>query len=155
MSRMAPVTIKETRNLNLPLETVLEALVHFDSKMFGPLSRGEVLQAELKTGGKLGAGVDVALRMPGSDIIEWRRYSLDMIALAIISFCRARRIPLPFAGAKSLAITRDGVSFHIENTVSLGRQPAPQADLSGRPLRYAKGYEPQAIVPLPWHEVSV
>ena len=40
---MSAVTISETRNLVLPLDTVLEALVHFDRNGTGVLMRGEVL----------------------------------------------------------------------------------------------------------------
>ena len=43
---MAALTIKESRKLVLPLDTVLEALLHFDGKSHGPLSRGD----ELATG---------------------------------------------------------------------------------------------------------
>src|SRR3982751_3063524 len=46
LAPMSAVTIKESRRLMLPLETVLEALVHFDRRSNGPLSRGDVLQAD-------------------------------------------------------------------------------------------------------------
>ena len=46
-SGVAALTIKESRKLVLPLNTVLEALLHFDGKSHGPLSRGDVLQADL------------------------------------------------------------------------------------------------------------
>jgi hypothetical protein len=39
---VAALTIKETRKLVLPLDTVVEALLHFDGKSHGPLSRGDV-----------------------------------------------------------------------------------------------------------------
>ena len=50
---MSAVTISETRNLVLPLDTVLEALVHFDRKGTGILLHGEVLQARIMSGSKL------------------------------------------------------------------------------------------------------
>ena len=40
---MSALTISETRNLVLPLDTVLEALVHFDRTGLGMLMHGEVL----------------------------------------------------------------------------------------------------------------
>ena len=49
----------------------------------------------------------------------------------------------------------DGVTFHIENTVSLARKPAVREDLSGKTLRYAKGYEPHAITPTSQTETYV
>ena len=144
---MSAVTISETRNLVLPLDTVLEALVHFDRKGTGVLLHGEVLQARIMSGSKRGDGIDVALRNADSRIIEWHRFNFSTIAAAIISFCRARRIPLPYAGVKSLTLDKEGITFRIENRVSLARHSDRQTDLAGQPLRYAKGYEPHAIIP--------
>ena len=144
---MTAVTISETRNLVLPLDTVLEALVHFDRNGSGLLIHGEVLQARIMSGSKRGDGIDVALRNPDSRIIEWHRFNFSTIAAAIISFCRAKQIPLPYAGVKSLTLDREGITFRIENRVSLSRHADRQTDLAGQPLRYAKGYEPHAIIP--------
>ena len=144
---MAALTIKESRTLVLPLDTVLEALVHFDRHGSGVLMRGEVLQARIMSGSRRGDGIDVALRNPDSRIIEWHRFTFPAIAAAIISFCRARRIPLPYAGVKSLTLDKEGITFRIENRVSLAKHSDRQTDLAGQPLRYAKGYEPHAIVP--------
>jgi hypothetical protein len=141
------VTISETRNLVLPLDTVLEALVHFDRKSEGLLMHGEVLQAKIVSGSKRGDGIDVALRNAGTRVIEWHRFGFAAITAAIISFCRAKRIPLPYAGVKSLSLGKEGLTFRIENRVNLARHADLQEDLSGQPLRYAKGYEPHAIVP--------
>jgi len=141
------VTISETRNLVLPLDTVLEALVHFDRIGSGVLMHGEVLQARLMSGSKRGDGIDVALRNPETRIIEWHRFDFSSITAAIICFCRAKHIPLPFSGVKSLTLTKDGITFRIENRLSLAKRRDLQQDLMGQPLRYAKGYEPHAIIP--------
>jgi len=138
----------------MPLDTVIEALVHFDGKSHGPLSRGEVLQAELVRDHHQGDGIDIAVRSGAQHIVEWHHFNFSTIAAAIISYCRSRRIPLPYSGVKSLELTREGVTFHIENTVSIARRPAVRADLSGT-LRYAKGYEPHAISPNSQNEVCV
>ena len=152
---MVALTIKESRKLVLPVDTVLEALLHFDSKSHGPLSRGEVLQAELVRDAENGDGFDVAVRSSPTHIVDWIHFNFATIAAAIISYCRAKRIPLPYAGVKSLELTRDGVTFHIENTVSIARKPAVREDLSGKTLRYAKGYEPHAITPTSQTETYV
>ena len=143
---MSAVTIKESRRLLLPLETVLEALVHFDRRSNGPLSRGDVLQADFVTGQEGGDAIEVAVRLPGSDI-EWRRFDFGAIAAAIISYCRAKRIPLPLSGVKSIALTQEGISFSIENQVNIAQRPDVRADIAGRPIQYAKGYEPHSITP--------
>jgi hypothetical protein len=149
------VTIKESRKLVMPLDTVLEALLHFDGKSNGPLSRGEVLQAEFVHDPVQGDGIDVAVRSDGGHIVEWHHFNFATIAAAIISYCRSKRIPLPYAGVKSLELTRDGVAFHIENTVNIARKPAVREDIAGRTLRYAKGYEPHAISPSGQNETYV
>ena len=152
---MAGLTIKESRKLVLPLDTVLEALLHFDGKSHGPLSRGVVLQAELVRDARQGDGIDIAVRTGAAQLVEWLRFDFATIAAAIISYCRSRRIPLPYSGVKSLEITREGIAFHIENTVNISRRAAVREDLSGNALRYAKGYEPHAIQPSTQNETYV
>jgi len=144
---MSAVTIQESRRLMLPLETVLEALVHFDRRSNGPLSRGDVLQAEFVTDRVNGDAIEVAVRMPDSSDIEWLRFDFGAIAAAIISYCRAKRIPLPLSGVKSIDLTKEGIAFSIENQVNIAQRPEVRADIAGRPLRYAKGYEPHSITP--------
>lgn len=144
---MSAVTIKESRRLLLPLETVLEALVHFDRRSNGPLSRGDVLQADFVTDQVNGDAIEVAVRMPGTHDIEWLPFDFGAIAAAIISYCRAKRIPLPLSGVKSIALTKEGVSFSIENQVNIAQRPEVRADIAGRPIQYAKGYEPHSIRP--------
>jgi hypothetical protein len=144
---MSALTIQESRRLLLPLETVLEALVHFDRGSSGPLSRGDVLQADLVTDKVNGDAIEVAVRMPDSHDIEWRRYDFGAIAAAIINYCRAARIPLPLSGVKSIELAKEGVAFTIENQVNIAQRPEVRADIAGRPLRYAKGYEPHSITP--------
>ncbi len=152
---MAALTIKESRKLVMPLDTVLEALLHFDGKSHGPLSRGEVLQAEFVRDVAQGDGIDVAVRSTTAHIVDWHHFNFATIAAAIISYCRSKRIPLPYSGVKSLELTREGVAFHIENTVNLSRRPALREDLSGQTLKYAKGYEPHAISPSGQNETYV
>ena len=152
---MVALTIKESRKLVLPLDTVLEALLHFDSKSHGPLSRGEVLQAEFVRDAQHGDGFDVAVRSAPTHIVDWHHFNFSTIAAAIISYCRSKRIPLPYSGVKSLEVTREGIAFHIENTVSIARKPALREDISGQTLRYAKGYEPHAITPTSQTETYV
>jgi len=152
---MSAVTISETRNLVLPLDTVLEALVHFDRKNGGVLLHGDVLQAKLISGSKRGDGIDVALRNAATRVIEWHRFDFTTLTAAIISYCRAKRIPLPYSGVKSLSLNDDGITFRIENRVNLPRHSDVREDISGQPLRYAKGYEPHAIVPTSKTEACV
>jgi hypothetical protein len=127
---VAALTIKESRKLVLPLDTVLEALLHFDGKSHGPLSRGDVLQAEMVKDDVQGDGIDVAVRTGVNHIVDWHHFNFSSIAAAIISYCRSKRIPLPYSGVKSLELTREGIAFNIENTVSISRKPAVREEPS-------------------------
>lgn len=141
------MTIKESRQLVLPLQTVVDAVLQLERRSNGPLAHVEVLQAEFVHGNPRDEGLDVAVRSPDHDFIEWRHFDLDDLARAIIAFFRTQRIPLPFGGSKTLSIGKHGVSFSIENTVNLRSRAEVDADLAGRPLRYARGYEPHALRP--------
>jgi hypothetical protein len=152
---MSGVTIKETRHLVLPLQTVLDAVVHFDQRNHGSLLQGEPLQAEFVRGNAREAGLNVAVRSANDGSIEWRHLNTDELSRAIICYCRSRRIPLPFAAEKTLSITDQGAALAIENTVDLVKLNVVSTDLSGQPLRYARGYEPHAIVPNSKNEVCV
>lgn len=150
---MSGVIIKETRHLVLPLQTVLDAVVHYDRRNHGELLNGEPLQAEFVRGTPRGEGLSVAVRRDNA--IEWRHLNTDDLSRAIISYCRSRRIPLPFAAEKTLTITENGAALAIENIVSLTSRVMVDKDISGQPLRYARGYEPHAILPNSRNEVCV
>src|SRR5262245_10173345 len=152
---MAGLTIQESRKLVMPLDTVLEALLHFDSKSQGPLSRGEVLQAQMVRDVEEGDGIDIAVRSTPAQIVDWHHFNFSTIAAALISYCRSKRIPLPYSGVKSLELTSEGIAFHIETTVSIARRPALREDINGQALRYARGYEPHAITPSSQNETCV
>ena len=157
LTDMTGVTIKETRHLVLPLQTVLDAVVHYDRRNHGALLNGEAIQAEFVFGTPRDQGLNVAVRLPSGpdDVIEWRHLNTDDLSRAIISYCRARRIPLPLAAQKSLSITAEGAALAMEITMSLSRRVTVDTDLSGQPLRYARGYEPHAITPSSRSEVAV
>jgi hypothetical protein len=152
---MSGATIKETRHLVLPLQTVLDAVVHYDRRNHGEMLKGEPLQAEFVRGEPRDEGLDVAVRSTSDDTIEWRHLNTDDLSRAIISYCRSRRIPLPFAAEKRLTITDQGAALAIENTVNLAARMGVEKDISGQPLRYARGYEPHAISPNSRNEVCV
>jgi hypothetical protein len=152
---MSGVTIKETRHLVLPLQTVLDAVVHFDRRNHGSLLNGEPMQAEFVCGKPQDQGLIVAVRSASDHTIEWRHLDTGALSRAIISYCRSRRIPLPFAAEKTLSITDQGAALAIENTVNLSGRVSVDTDIAGQPLRYARGYEPHAIVPTSSSEVCV
>src|ERR1041384_1783645 len=113
---MSGVTIKETRHLVLPLQTVLDAVVHFDRRQRGEVLRGEAMQAEFVRGAPREEGLSVAVRSSSDSSIEWRHLNTEDLSRAIISYCRSKRIPLPYAAEKTLSITEQGAALAIENT---------------------------------------
>src|SRR5689334_17772713 len=145
---MSAMTIKESRQLILPLQTVVDAVLQLERRANGVLADAELVQAEFVHGNPRDEGLDVAVRSREHDFIEWRHFDLDDLARAVIAFFRAQRIPLPFGGTKTLSIGKHGLSLSIENTVNLKPRGELAADLAGRPLRYAKGYEPYALQPV-------
>ena len=151
LADMSGVTIRETRHLVLSLQTVLEAVVHYDRRNRGELLGGAPMEAEFVRGMARDEGLKVAVR--NDNTIEWRHLNTEELARAIISYCRTWRIPLPLAGEKKLTITAQGAALAIENTVNLAASAAVETDVAGRPLRYARGYEPNAIVPNSLSEV--
>lgn len=138
--------IRESRKLVLPLETVIDALLDLERRSNGELARADFLEARwvMEEGGA--GGIEVAVRVRGDDAIEWRRFDFPRVGAAIIAYCRAKRIPLPYSGIKSFELGEEGVAFHIENTVSIEAPAKPSTDLSGQPRTFAKGYGPLANV---------
>lgn len=144
---MSAVIIKETRHLLLPLQTVLEAVVQYDRRNHGSMLGGEAMQAEFVQGTPREQGLNVAVRTSDESTIEWKHLDVHDLSRAIINYCRTRRIPLPYAAEKTVSITGEGAALAIENTLNLARKGSIDTDISGKPLRYAKGYEPHAILP--------
>ena len=156
MAMLSDSTIREKRELVLPLQTVLDAVVQYDRRSYGLLSRGEVVQAELVHDMNAGQrGMHVAVLMPDESVIEWRHFDINELAAAIINYCRSKKIPLPYAGSKWLSISKEGAAFSIENTVDVTKPRGLRADFSGRPLQYAKGYEQYALEPVTRNKVAV
>jgi hypothetical protein len=151
---MSGVTIKETRHLVLPLKTVVDAVMHYDRRNHGELLRGEPMEAEFVRGRPSVAGLNVAVRS-ADDHIEWRHLDTEALYRAVICYCRAARIPLPLTAEKTLTITDQGAALAIENTVNLEARNTVSKDIAGRPLSYAKGYEPHAILPTSRSEITV
>ena len=132
------------------------ALAFISDEYYARIEQGRVTpSADLVRDIAQGDGIDVAVRSPGGHVVDWHHFNFATIAAAIISYCRSKRIPLPYSGVKSLEVTREGIAFHIENTVSIARRPAVSEDCSGQALRYARGYEPHAISPSTRNETCV
>ncbi len=119
---MAKVSIREIRRLVLPLDTVVDAILQLDRDRCGELSRATLVAASVEQGEQ---GCLVLSIRFADDQVEQRRFTLPLIAAAIINYCYQSRIPLPRQGAKKLEIVPEGFAFTIESALQLPRRHSP------------------------------
>ena len=110
--------MRESRRLELPLETVVDALVEFDHVHKRWPDHATLTGARLEES----SGAVLSLKQPGRDAPIERTYSLAIIAAAIINYCAKMHVPIPRNASKSVAITSSGVAMTLEGTLFLQRQ---------------------------------
>lgn len=116
---MANTLIHENRRLQFPLDTLVDALIELENKQGHWPSRATVVGASIDNSGDDNAGVILSIHRPdGGEVIE-RRYSLPMIAAAIVNYCLTVRVPIPRNSTKSIQVLPDSVALVLENTVML------------------------------------
>lgn len=111
---MATFSVQETRRLILPLEAVVEAVLHFDRDSGGKLFHGTIVEATLESTPAL--TLSLTMQPSKSHELEHRRFNLAAIAAAIIHYCRQSKIPLPRGGQKTLEAVPEGLAFCIHTT---------------------------------------
>ncbi|HEY4366179.1 MAG TPA: hypothetical protein VGN07_03025 [Steroidobacteraceae bacterium] len=117
---MAKVSIREVRQLMLPVETVVDAVLQLDRDRGGVLALGNLLGAQVESGEE--PGMVLSVRLAGTGDVDHRRFALPEIAAAIINYCWQSRIPLPRHGTKALEIVSGGFTFTVETTSQLPRR---------------------------------
>ncbi len=116
---VANTLIHETRRLQFPLDTLVDAIIELEDKQGHWPSRATVVGASIDNSGENDAGVVLSIHRPeGGEVIE-RRYSLSMVAAAMVNYCVTMRVPMPRNSTKTLQILGDGVVLVLENTVML------------------------------------
>lgn len=116
---MANTLIHESRRLQFPLDTLVDALIELEEKQGHWPARTTVVGASIdNSDGKDGAVVLSVHRPEGGSVGE-RRYSPSMIAAAIVNYCLTLRVPIPRNSTKSIQLLADGVALVLENTVIL------------------------------------
>lgn len=114
---MANTLIHENRRLQFPLDTLVDALIELENKQGHWPPKATVVGASIDNSGGDNAGVVLSIHRPeGGEVIE-RRYSLAMIAAAIVNYCLTVRVPIPRNSTKSIQVLADGVALVLENTV--------------------------------------
>jgi hypothetical protein len=119
---MAKVSIREVRQLMVPVETAVDAVLQLDRDRGGVLALGNLLGAQVESGEE--PGMVVSVRLAGTGDVDHRRFSLPEIAAAIINYCWQSRIPLPRHGTKTLEVISGGFTFTVETTSQLPRRHA-------------------------------
>jgi hypothetical protein len=111
--------IHESRRLQFPLDTLVDALIELENKQGQWPPKTTVVGASIDNSGTNEAGVILSIhRAEGGEVIE-RRYSLSKLAAAMVNYCLTMRVPIPRNSTKSIQFVGDGVTLLLENTVIL------------------------------------
>jgi hypothetical protein len=117
---MANTLIHETRRLQFPLDTLVDALIELEDKQGHWPAKATVVGAAIdQSNGTSADGVVLSIHRPESGKVVERRYSLPMIAAAMVNYCLTLRVPIPRKSSKSLQMLSDGIALVLENTVIL------------------------------------
>jgi len=112
--------IHETRRLEFPLDTLVDALIELEDKQGHWPSKATVVGASIDHEATTDSDrVILSIHRPDSGKVIERRYALPMIAAAIVNYCLTVRVPLPRNSTKSIEVLPDGVALVLENTVML------------------------------------
>ena len=116
---VANTLIHENRRLQFPLDTLVDALIELEDKQGHWPQKATVVGATIDRSGDGEAAVVLSIHRPeGGSVIE-RRYSLPLVAAAIVNYCVTMRVPIPRNSTKSIQVAADSVVLVLENTVML------------------------------------
>lgn len=116
---MANTLIHESRRLQFPLDTLVDALIELEDKQGHWPSRTTVVGASIDNSDDNNAAIVLSIHRPEGGAVVERRYSLSMVAAAIVNYCLTMRVPIPRNSTKSIQVLADGVALVLENTVIL------------------------------------
>lgn len=114
---MANTLIHESRRLQFPLDTLVDALIELECKQGHWPSRATVVGASIENLGAGNANLVLSVHRPEKGQVSERRYATPMIAAAIVNYCVTMRVPIPRKSSKSIQVLPDGVVLVLENTV--------------------------------------
>lgn len=114
---MPNTLIYETRRLQFPLDTLVDALIALEVKQGHWPSKATAVGAAIEDLGGGNAVAVLSIHRPESDKVSERRYSSPMIAAAMVNYCVTLRVPIPRNSSKSIQVLADGIALVLENTV--------------------------------------
>jgi hypothetical protein len=145
---VANTLIHESRRLQFPLDTLVDALIELEDKQGHWPPRTTVVGATIANSEGNDAGVILSVHRPEGGAVVERRYSLSMIAAAIVNYCLTLRVPIPRKSTKSIQLLPDGVALVLENTLMLQSRHEELSTLAAgsvKPLSPAPLQKPQAV----------
>ena len=154
---MANTLIHESRRLQFPLDTLVDALIELEDKQGHWPPRTTVVGASIANSEGSDAGVILSVHRPEGGAVVERRYSLSMIAAAIVNYCLTLRVPIPRKSTKSIQLLADGVALVLENTVMLQSRHEELSTLAAgsvKPLSPPPAEKPEATEELAADGVS-
>lgn len=116
---MANTLIHENRRLQFPLDTLVDALIELEDKQGHWPSKATVVGAGFDNSGDGDPVVVLSVHRPGGAEVTERRYSLPLVAAAIVNYCVTLRVPIPRNSTKTIQVLADRVVLILENTVIL------------------------------------
>ncbi len=142
---MANTLIYENRRLQFPLDTLVDALIELEDKQGHWPPKTTVVGAAIDNPGEDGeAAVTLSIHhADGSEVVA-RRYSLAMLAAAIVNYCVTMRVPMPRNSTKTIQILADGVALVLENTVILQTRHEELSTLAAGSLHSVPAADPVA-----------
>ena len=136
---MANTLIHETRRLQFPLDTLVDALIELEDKQGHWPAKATVVGANIDNSGDGDATVVLSIHRQDSDDVIERRYTLPLVAAAIVNYCVTMRVPIPRNSTKTIQVLADGVALMLENTVMLHSR---HEDLSTLPAGSVQSVQP-------------
>jgi hypothetical protein len=153
---VANTLIHESRRLQFPLDTLVDALIELEDKQGHWPPRTTVVGASIDNPDGNDGAVVLSVHRPEGGAVSERRYSPSMIAAAIVNYCLTLRVPIPRKSTKSIQLLPDGVALVLENTVILQSRHEERSTLAAgsvKPLsaapaeKAAAAEEPAAAEP--------
>ena len=140
---VANTLIYESRRLQFPLDTLVDALIELEDKQGHWPPKTTVVGAAIDTPGEDGeAAVTLSIHhADGSEVVA-RRYSLAMLAAAIVNYCVTMRVPMPRNSTKTIQVLADGVALVLENTVMLQTRHEELSTLAAGSLHSVPAADP-------------
>jgi hypothetical protein len=143
---VANTLIHENRRLQFPLDTLVDALIELEDKQGHWPSKATVVGASIDNPAGGEAAVVLSIHRQDSGEVTERRYSLPMLAAAIVNYCLTMRVPIPRNSTKSIQVLTDGVALVLENTVMLQTRHEELSTLAAGTVRPVT---PKAADPAP------